>query len=56
MGEKGLVGHLGLVVGPDPIPVFMVSHWVMEDHNLQCLSGFIMGELALVDESSYPGI
>ena len=32
MGEKGLVGKLGLVLEPDPVPGFMVPHCMLEDH------------------------
>ena len=55
MGKKGLVGQLGLVLGPDSVPDFMEPHCVLEDHDLQHLCGLIVGEHALVDESSYPG-
>ena len=53
MGEKGLGGQLGLVLEPDPAPGFMVSHYMLEDHNLQHLLGLVLGKLALVHESSY---
>ena len=56
MGKKGPVGELGLVLEPDPVLGFVVPHCVLEEHNLQHLPGLIMGELTLVDDSSYPGI
>ena len=56
MGEKGPIGKLGLVLELDPVLDFMVPHHMLEDHDVQHLPGPIMGELALVDESSYPGI
>ena len=56
MGEKGLVGQLRLVLELDPVPGFMVPHHMLKDYDLQCLLGLIVGKLALVNESIYPGI
>ena len=32
--EKGLVGQLGLVLGVYPVPGFMESHAMLQDHDL----------------------
>ena len=56
MGEKGLVGQLGLILEPDPVPGFAVSHHMLEDHDLQHLPGLIMRKLPLVGKSSYPAV
>ena len=33
MGKKGLVGKLGLVSEPDPVPGFVVPHCMLQDHD-----------------------
>ena len=32
VGEKTLVGELGLVLEPDPVPCLVVLHCVLQDH------------------------
>ena len=56
MEKKGSVGELGLVLEPDPVLGLMVPHHMLEDHDLQHLHHLFMGELALVDEGSDPGV
>ena len=50
MGEEGLIGMLGLVLLPYPVPCLMVVYSVLENHNLQHFLGFGVGKLASGDE------
>ena len=50
MGEKSLVGELELVLEPDPVPCLMVSHCMLQDHEIKHLLGFGVREFTLGDE------
>ena len=50
MGEEGLIGELGLVLLPYPVPSLRVPYSMLENQDLQHLLGFGVGKLALGDE------
>ena len=54
-GEKGLVCELGLILEPDSVPCLVVSHCMLQDHELQHLLHFGGGKLALGDEGGNAG-
>ena len=56
LGEKGLVGQLGLVLGLDPVLGFMLSHCMLKDHDFEHLLSFRVGEFTLVDEGGDMGV
>ena len=43
VGEKGSVCEMGLVLELDPVLGFVVPHCMLEDHDVQCHLGFVMG-------------
>ena len=55
MGEKGLLYKLGLIVELDPVPGLMVSHCMLQDHELKHLLCFRLGELGLGDKGGNVG-
>ena len=50
MGEKGLLGELGLVLLEDPVSGLMESHCMLQDHDFEHLLGLGMGEFVLGDK------
>ena len=42
--EEGLVGQLGLILLPDPIPSLMVLHSMLQDHYFEHFLGRGMGK------------
>ena len=56
MGEKSLVGELGLVLEPDSVPCLVISHSMLQDHEFKHLHSFGVREFALGDEDSDMGI
>ena len=55
IGEKSLVGELGLVLEPDPAPCLVVLHCMLQ-HEFQHLLGFGVREFTLEDEGSDMGV
>ena len=43
LGEKRLIGELGLVLELDPVPCLMVFHCMLQDHEFEHLLGFKVG-------------
>ena len=56
VGEKSLVGELGLVLEPDPVPCLMVSCSMLQDHEFKHLLGFGVRKFTLVDEGCDMGV
>ena len=56
MGEKSLVGQLGLVLKSDPVPGFVESPGMLQDHDFKHCLGFWVREFALVDEGIDMGV
>ena len=56
VGEKNLVGELGLVLELDPVPCLMVKHCALQEHEFWHLFGFGVREFTMGDDSSDMGI
>ena len=56
MGEKSLVGELGLVLELNQAPCLMVSHCMLQDHEFWHLLGFGVREFTLGDEGNDMGV
>ena len=50
VGKEGFVGELLLVLLPDPVPGFVVPHCMLQEHCLQGLLHFYVGEFSNVDK------
>ena len=56
LGEMNLVGEVGVLLELDPVPCLMVSHSMLQDHDLEHLLGFGVGEFTLRDKCSDRGV
>ena len=56
MREKGFVAQLQLVLEWDPVPGFMESHGILQDHDFEHFLGFREREFAMVDEGGNVGV
>ena len=52
VGKKGLVGELGLILKPDPVPCLMVMPCMLQDHDCEHFYGLERSEFALGDEGT----
>ena len=44
VSKKGLVGDLGLVLEPEPVPCLMVSHCMLQDYDFEHFYGLVVSE------------